>query len=83
MDENIIQKKLRQLKTMGFPHYQPLVPRQDNMTDCGLYLLQYVELFAESEEYILNNREVIYLYDLTLTSHLNRILIKRNGFQRY
>jgi len=56
-DEALIQKKLKQLKSMGFPHYQPMVPKQNNLTDCGLYLLQYVELFAESEEYILNNRE--------------------------
>jgi len=58
-DEAIISKKLGKLSSTEFPYYQPMVPKQSNWTDCGLYLLQYTELFSEDESYILNNTEEI------------------------
>jgi len=27
--------------------WSPLVPQQDNFTDCGIYVLQYVESFLK------------------------------------
>jgi len=58
-DEAIITKKLDKLSSTDFPYYQPMVPKQSNWTDCGLYLLQYTELFSEDESYILNDTEDI------------------------
>ncbi len=43
------------------------VPKQSNWTDCGLYLLQYTELFSENESFILNDTEVIYSFYFSLT----------------
>lgn len=37
------------------PSYQPHVPRQNNSFDCGLFLLEYAEIFAEDSEFILSN----------------------------
>ena len=30
------------------PHFSPSIPQQPNFTDCGIYLLQYVEAFFKS-----------------------------------
>lgn len=37
------------------PTYQPSIPRQQNSFDCGLFLLEYAEVFIENSDYILNN----------------------------
>lgn len=37
------------------PSYQPYVPRQNNSFDCGLFLLEYAEIFAEDSEFIQSN----------------------------
>ena len=37
------------------PSYQPHVPRQNNSFDCGLFLLEYAEIFAEDSDFILGN----------------------------
>ncbi|KAL4508027.1 hypothetical protein ABPG72_021400 [Tetrahymena utriculariae] len=42
------------------PSHQPLIPRQTNYVDCGLYLLEYVENFLNDPQQILslfNNTE--------------------------
>jgi len=56
-EESIIKSKLGRLQNSGFPYYQPMVPKQSNWTDCGLYLLKYTELFAESESFILDDTD--------------------------
>ncbi|XP_068124538.1 sentrin-specific protease 7 isoform X2 [Hyperolius riggenbachi] len=40
------QKKEREFSRSSMRDYYPKVPRQNNSTDCGLYLLQYVESFS-------------------------------------
>ncbi|TNV85779.1 hypothetical protein FGO68_gene5133 [Halteria grandinella] len=37
------------------PTYQPAVPKQNNSFDCGLFLLEYAEIFAENPIFILDN----------------------------
>lgn len=37
------------------PAYQPLLPKQNNSFDCGLFLLEYAEMFAEDPSFILEN----------------------------
>ena len=37
------------------PHYQPQAPKQRNYTDCGLFLLEYVEAFLRDPDFMLNN----------------------------
>ena len=38
-----------------FPHYQPKLPKQQNFTDCGLFVLQYAETFLLNPQFILND----------------------------
>ena len=37
------------------PHYLPIVPRQKNLTDCGLYLLENAEAFIRDPDFIIKN----------------------------
>lgn len=37
------------------PTYQPAIPKQNNSFDCGLFLLEYAEIFAENPLFILDN----------------------------
>lgn len=43
------------LSSATMPAIQPFVPRQQNSFDCGLFLLEYAEIFMENEDFILNN----------------------------
>ncbi len=43
------------LSNITMPSVQPFVPRQQNSFDCGLFLLEYAEIFMENEDFILNN----------------------------
>jgi len=78
-DESIIQSKLARIQDSGYPYYQPMVPKQSNWTDCGLYLLQYAELFSENEGFILDDQE-----ELNKTRWFPRKLIgdKRDDMKR-
>lgn len=42
-------------KRENMPHYLPTVPRQKNLTDCGLYLLENAEAFIKDPEFIIKN----------------------------
>lgn len=47
------------------PCYQPVVMLQDNLKDCGIFVLEYIESFLNDPEFILKNIEVkkiIYIY---------------------
>lgn len=48
------------------PCYQPLTLFQDNLKDCGIFVLEYTESFLNNPEYILENLEVNSLRDLVL-----------------
>jgi Ulp1 family protease len=39
----------------SFPYYQPCLPMQKNLTDCGLFLLEYAESFLRDPEFVLQN----------------------------
>ncbi|KAL4464804.1 hypothetical protein ABPG74_011365 [Tetrahymena malaccensis] len=55
----IIQKNIV-YNERTLPSHQPLIPRQTNYVDCGLYLLEYVENFLNDPQQILrlfNNTE--------------------------
>lgn len=43
------------------PCYQPLTLFQDNLKDCGIFVLEYTESFLNNPEYILANIEVCFL----------------------
>ena len=43
------------LTSTSMPAIQPHAPRQQNSFDCGLFLLEYAEIFMEDEDFILNN----------------------------
>jgi len=67
-----LNSKRTQFNVSFFPYFQHMVilcniiiylnylkvPKQSNGTDCGLYLLQFVEMFAEDETYIMQRKEV-------------------------
>ena len=40
------------LRSDSMPHYQPVVPKQKNFTDCGLYLLENAEAFIRDPAFI-------------------------------
>lgn len=40
------------------PCYQPVVMLQDNLKDCGIFVLEYIESFLNDPEFILKNIEV-------------------------
>lgn len=44
------------------PCYQPLTLFQDNLKDCGIFVLEYTESFLNNPEYILAKIEVFLLY---------------------
>jgi hypothetical protein len=50
----VAQKKLQTLQ-LNVKYHQPMVLRQKNSYDCGLYMLQYAEMFLTDEKYILDN----------------------------
>lgn len=37
------------------PHYQPKLPKQQNFTDCGLFVLQYAETFLSKPDFVLHD----------------------------
>ena len=37
------------------PSVQPFAPKQNNSYDCGLFLLEYAEIFAEDQDFLLDN----------------------------
>ena len=37
------------------PTLQPNIPKQNNSFDCGLFLLEYAEIFVENQDFILDN----------------------------
>ena len=41
-------KEVRLFQQSSMPHFCPDIPQQPNLTDCGLYLLEYVEAFFRS-----------------------------------
>jgi len=54
-----LQKKTADSGITSFPYYQHMIPKQANRTDSGICMLQYVEMFAEDESFILKDREVL------------------------
>jgi len=40
-----------------FPHYQHMLPKQSNFSDCGLFLLQYIEMFVYNQDHIMEQKE--------------------------
>jgi len=40
-----------------FPHYQYMTPRQSNLSDCGLYLIQYIEMFVNDHNLLVDQKE--------------------------
>jgi sentrin-specific protease 7 len=42
------------------PHYQHMLPKQSNLSDCGLYLLQYIEMFVYNQDHIMEQKEDIH-----------------------
>jgi len=40
-----------------FPHYQHMLPKQSNYSDCGLFLLQYIEMFVYNQDHIMEQKE--------------------------
>lgn len=43
------------LNSSNMPMYQPAVPKQHNMNDCGYYLLEFIETFLADPKFILKN----------------------------
>ena len=41
-------QEVRLFQQSSMPHFCPDIPQQPNLTDCGLYLLEYVEAFFRS-----------------------------------
>lgn len=39
----------------NLPHFQVVVPRQRNLSDCGVFVLEYMEKFLEDPTYVLKN----------------------------
>ena len=39
----------------NLPHFQVVVPRQRNLSDCGVFVLEYMEKFLEDPDYVLTN----------------------------
>jgi Ulp1 family protease len=39
----------------NLPHFQVVVPRQRNLSDCGVFVLEYMEKFLEDPDYVLMN----------------------------
>lgn len=48
------------------PCYQPLVLLQDNLKDCGIFVLEYTESFLNDPEFIINNIKVFILFNLLI-----------------
>ena len=49
--ERMVSQGLAEARTFQadvMPHFCPEIPQQPNLTDCGLYLLEYVEAFYRS-----------------------------------
>jgi Ulp1 family protease len=44
-----------QINQVNMPNYQPSLPMQRNLTDCGLYLLENVEQFSEDPDFVIKN----------------------------
>lgn len=43
---------------INFPHYQLLVPRQTNLSDCGVFQQEYVEKFQENPSFVQKDIDV-------------------------
>lgn len=41
-----------------FPHTQLMVPKQSNFCDCGLYMLQFIEMFLRNPEEVYSDTRV-------------------------
>lgn len=47
------QAKFKRSKTfseMNFKHFYPSVPRQSSHSDCGIYVLQYIQKFFQASK---------------------------------
>ncbi|KAJ1116956.1 hypothetical protein NDU88_005157, partial [Pleurodeles waltl] len=44
---NVKRKTSREFSRSSMRDFYPRVPKQDNSSDCGVYLLQYVESFFQ------------------------------------
>jgi len=55
-----LRMKSYKYNASSFPFYQHMVPKQSNGHDCGLYFLQFMEMFSEDETYIMNRIEDVY-----------------------
>jgi len=60
----LAQKKKANMQQLIMKCHQPIVQKQNNSYDCGLYMLQYAEMFLTDEKYILEN----------LSSDINKLL---------
>ena len=58
-DYNKIKSRWKGIDENMLPCYQPLVLFQDNLKDCGIFVLEYTESFLNNPEFILANIEVI------------------------
>lgn len=43
------------IKSTLIKRYNPRIPKQDNLFDCGIYILVYCELFLLNKEFFINN----------------------------
>jgi Ulp1 family protease len=53
-----IQSKWKGIDENLLPCFQPLVLFQDNLKDCGIFVLEYTESFLNNPDFILANIEV-------------------------
>ena len=56
-----MEGKIRKFNVQTLPTNCPMVPQQDNSSDCGVYLLQYIESFFSNrfKNFSINNMDII------------------------
>lgn len=57
---NLALPKSFRFNLTTLPHYQHMLPKQSNLSDCGLYLLQYIEMFVYNQDHIMEQKEDIH-----------------------
>lgn len=55
--KGVFMTKSFRVNLTTFPHYQFMTPRQSNLVDCGLYLIQYIEMFVNDHQQIIDQKE--------------------------
>ena len=72
-----IQSKWTGIDENMLPCYQPLVLFQDNLKDCGIFVLEYTESFLNNPEFILSNIEVIFRIISKFTSFFSSYFLRK------